>query len=255
MRAVTLQLPSDPHRASRRRTGALVLTLLVHLLLLVMLTRLAPSPVRPPEHRSQPLTVDLLPAEKPAQKAARKAVRAKRQSAAAAPKAPAPPAPATAAAREDAPPLPIIQLSKAEFAAADISKMPSHHGDAPLGGEGGTEAGAHMAGDSEAAGVGPGGQQLYNAEWYRRPTDAELSYYLPKQVSRPGWAMIACKTASGYRVEDCIELGQSPPASGLSSAMRQAAWQFRVRPPRIGGRPVIGAWVRIRIDFTESAMK
>ena len=67
--------------------------------------------------------------------------------------------------------------------------------------------------------------------------------------AREGWGLIACRTLPENRVDNCIELDQSPRGSHLASAVRQAAWQFRVRPPRKNGKPLIGEWVRIRIDY------
>jgi protein TonB len=95
------------------------------------------------------------------------------------------------------------------------------------------------------------GKTLYAAEWFREPTDAELAFYLPKTgVPAGSWALVACRTVIGFRVEDCQEMGDSRPGSGLSRAIRNAAWQFRVRPPRVGGEYKVGEWVQIRIDFT-----
>jgi len=86
------------------------------------------------------------------------------------------------------------------------------------------------------------------AEWAREPTDAELGGYLPPGAPE-GSGLIACKTIPGNRVDDCVEIGNDPPGSHLARAVRLAAWQFHVRPPRKNGRPMIGEWVRIRIDY------
>jgi hypothetical protein len=134
-----------------------------------------------------------------------------------------------------------IKVSKEDFAAMDISKFPA--------GGGAVSKGA--AGPPMGPGEGPGGAPLYNAEWVREPSDAELSPYLNEAKSRPagGWAMIACQTVERNRVENCQNLGESPAGSGLAKALRLAAWQFLVRAPRIGNKPQLGVWVRIRFDF------
>lgn len=105
------------------------------------------------------------------------------------------------------------------------------------------------AGDSERVGTAPNGEPLYAARWYREPTDSELAGYL-STANGPGYALIACKTVSGYYVEDCQLLSEGPQGSMMGRAVLAAAWQFRVRPARIGGREQFGSWVRIRIDYS-----
>lgn len=136
-----------------------------------------------------------------------------------------------------------IELSRNDYRSTDISRMKR----AEAGG--GQQASAGAPGDSASVGQGPGGVRLYAAQWYREPTDAEIGPYLPQRRMQGDWAMIACKTIEKYHVEDCQELGESPAGSGLARAIRQASWQFLVRPPRINGKPQIGEWVRIRFDF------
>jgi hypothetical protein len=147
-------------------------------------------------------------------------------------------------------PLPFIPMTRRDYAASDIARLrPAPPGPAAESDSEAEGAGA-SAGDSPlAGGRGPNGEPLYAAEWHTRPTNAQLSGYLSARARGPGWGLIACRTVPGYRVEDCQELGESPRGSGYAGSVRQAAWQFRVRPPRKGGRDLVGAWVSIRIDY------
>ena len=137
---------------------------------------------------------------------------------------------------------PFIAMSGADMAAGDISRMKGR-GSAGGGGSGSSH------GSTYGPGEGPGGRSLVNVAWYREPTDAELGPYLPHKLPPRGWATIACRMIEHYHVEDCQELAESPPGSGLSRALRQAAWQFQVRPPLVDGKPQLGTWVRIRFTW------
>src|SRR5690606_34540147 len=100
--------------------------------------------------------------------------------------------------------------------------------------------------DSERVGTAPNGEPLYAAAWYREPYPDELAGYL-STANGPGWALIACRTVPDYRVADCVGLDEYPRGSLIQRAVLAAAWQFRVRPARLGGQPLVGSWVRIRI--------
>lgn len=233
--------PPSPYERPplRRRASGFALALGVNLLLLLVLLgigKFAPIAEKP---SSRAIVVDLAPESRSASAKSSESVRkpTPREKPRPLPKPPriVLPAKPTIAPPPAEKPLPWIEMSKEEMAASDIGKLP--------------KAGSGSAGDSEEVGRGPNGEVLYAAEWARRPTDAELDGYMPKNAP-DGWGLIACKTIPGDRVDDCIELGQDPPGSHLASAVRQAAWQFRVRPPRKNGRPLVGSWVRIRIDYT-----
>ena len=225
--------------ARRGRAVALVLTLAVHLLVvLALLFVRGPVIVRKEDHG---LLGFLIPAPAAPERTREKSVaKEKSKAAAATPPAPAkppPPVPSKAPAPPTQPAF--IEMDSASFAASNIGRIAK----AP---------GAAAQGDSKAAygpGEGPGGATLYKAEWYRRPTDAELAGYLPANAPRKGWGIVACKTAPDYRVENCRSIGESPLGSGFARAVREAAWQFRVLPPRIDGKAMIGAWVSIRISY------
>ncbi len=253
MRPASFEPPFAPRGApASHRTGSLLLVVAIHLLLLALLLRLAP-PLAPPVPTS-PIIVRLMP-EGSASAESTDTEEAESDPVSSA--APAPVAPPATPIPAEVPPLPsssliwsqVIPMTRQQLAAADIARMPAASAPARGEGDGGGDR-AHASGDAAGIGRGPNGELLYNAQWHRRPTPAELAFYLPRGTPAIGWGMIACQTVPDYRVDNCQEIDQSPAGSGLASAVRQAAWQFRVLPPRIGGRRLVGAWVLIRIDYT-----
>ncbi|HEY1604139.1 MAG TPA: hypothetical protein VGF77_00905 [Allosphingosinicella sp.] len=138
-----------------------------------------------------------------------------------------------------------IPLTKEDNDSADIGRLP-HAGPRSAGTQ---QASNGAPGDSKPVGTAPDGTPLYRAQWYREPTNEELGFYLPKNKEIHGIGLIACRTIDHHHVDDCVELGSDPPGSHLAGAARQAAWQFLVRAPRLGGKELVGSWVRIEIDY------
>ena len=247
---MTLSLPSQ----WRERSGGLLLALLFNALLLLALLTLAPDPViRLPDLRN-PVTFEMAPAPK-AEKAQSKAKKSeKKKSEKKKQEKPAqrqvqpvvrPNRPVVKPVEQPPSPLPFLVMDSQQLASADIGKMAKK----------GAADGATGPGNSAAVagpGEGPGGVQLFDAEWYRRPNHAELAGYLPVNAPASGWGLVACKTVDHYHVENCQALGESPMGSGFAKAVRLAAWQFLVLPPRVNGKVMVGSWVRIRIDYTRS---
>lgn len=240
-----LHLPTSAElRSLSPRAIAMALAAGVTLLIILALLGLGVAPERRLPGGS-PILLDLAPEQEAAPTAVKRKTETQPQ-----PK-PTPPPPMRPPPVPHPPipsknPLPFLELTTEQFAAADIGKLPQRSTAAPGQQQGG------LAGDSKIVGKAPNGDVMYGVDWYRRPTRAELGGYLPTPMPKEGVGVIACKMVADYRVEDCVELASSPPGSRLAHAVAQAAWQFRIRPPRVNGKPKLGTWVKITIEYSES---
>ena len=230
---------------NREQSTALLLALVVEVLL--VLAVLSIGLYDPPKPPGTPSLVSVNVAAPPAPQPE------KQQQELAQAKAPlqspqeTPPIPVPSAAPVQPAP-PIISISRSQMAEFDISRLPRQPGPATAAPKAYGPVDTGVPGDSKRVGSAPNGQPMYAAAWYREPYDSELAGYL-STADGPGWALIACRTAPDYRVEDCVGLGEYPQGSRIERAVLAAAWQFKVRPPRVGGVSKIGEWVRIRIEY------
>ena len=105
--------------------------------------------------------------------------------------------------------------------------------------------GAPRSSDSERVGTAPDGSPLYASQWYREPGAEFFGFF---STASPGRGLMACRTIANFYVTDCVPLGETQ-GSRLNRSMLAGSGVLRVRPPRLGGRSLVGSWVRIRIDY------
>jgi protein TonB len=99
--------------------------------------------------------------------------------------------------------------------------------------------------DSERVGTAPDGSPLYRAQWYREPGQEFFGYF---STASSGTGLMACRTIANWLVTDCVALGDTP-GSRINNSMLAGAGTLMVRPPRLGGRSLVGSWVRIQITY------
>jgi len=249
-RLILDRLPED---FSRRGAG-LALALAIELLIVILLLTLGLGRSEPEEDTLAVTSFDV--SEPPAPSTEQE--QAAQSEAASAPAEQSEPLPEVAEPQIAAPTLPsALPLPRFELPPSPApapSPTPSSRIGAVVRSDrnyGPADTGSSRGEDSPVVGTAPDGSPLYAARWFREPTNDELSGYL-STASSPGWGLIACKTAPNWRVEDCEIVDEYPSGSGIARATQAAAWQFKVRPPRLGGEYQVGSWVRIRIDYTRT---
>jgi len=235
-----------------RRTLGLGLTLAIEALLLLVLLTLNVRQPEIEEERPAMTTISVreVPQDSPEPPRSEPEPQAAAQPRTQQPRPdqPRPPQPAEPVATPPAPPAPAIvpmdwQLRPPNpFRRVERPAAPAR----PLYGPPDNRS-AHMR-DTERVGTAPNGEPLYAAEWYREPDAAMMRAYL-STAHGPGYGLIACRTAPDFRVEDCVGLEDYPAGAQIMRSALAAAWEFRVRPPRRGGQPLVGSWVRIRISY------
>lgn len=236
---------SDPdHAERRRRLVSMALTVVIHALLILLLLELEPPLKRMIKSGgTQLLTFSTAPDAQ--EETARSSTSRTRQTHAASPPAAAVVPPPKIVLQDKAAPWVLTPgLERFDVRQVPQTQKAEANSDASATDEANADSGDHPAA------YGPGGQPLYDADWFREPTDAELAFYLKKARPGPGFAVIGCQMVARYHVTNCFPIDESL-GSGLARAMVEASWQFQVLPPRIGNKQQLGTWVRIRFDFHE----
>jgi protein TonB len=234
-----LSLPRFARPEIGRRATAIAIALAIECLLLLALLSLGLSSEPPPKPQ---VTEVSLAAEDVAEPESEAPVPDESEPT----QRSAPPRPVETSAPALTPaPAPVALIS---LPTAPVVPPPAAAPPAPVEGPvyGPPDTGRPRSDDSERVGTAPNGEPLYAAQWYQRP-GKEFDGYL--SAASPGYGLMACRTIPDFYVTDCVALGETP-GSRLTRSMLAGSGVLRVRPPRLGGRSLVGSWVRIRIDYS-----
>ncbi|MBN8810229.1 MULTISPECIES: energy transducer TonB [unclassified Sphingomonas] len=94
--------------------------------------------------------------------------------------------------------------------------------------------------------------RLFPASWAEMPSQRLLGKHnppRPRYEGVSGGALLACHVLPSRRLADCEVLRETPEGYGFGKAAREAATDFRVNPPMLGGQVVARGRVAIPVAF------
>jgi TonB family protein len=104
-----------------------------------------------------------------------------------------------------------------------------------------------------AAAASPAPAQVTNPDWEKIPNGDDFAARFPPQAleaGKGGRADIECKVAAEGFLKNCRVVSETPKGEGFGNAALAMAWDFKMKPQSVDGKPVEGASVHIPIRFT-----
>lgn len=94
--------------------------------------------------------------------------------------------------------------------------------------------------------------EVLQPNWIRQPSASDIEAYYPKAAllsKSQGSAMLRCRVSADGGLYACRVISEGPEGEGFGKAALNMTGLFDMRPMKIGGRPIDGAFVKIPVRF------